>query len=162
MEAIYIYIETSIPSFYHEIRLEPEMVARRRQTREWWDKHAVNYRLVTSEYVIRELGRGNYPSKAAALKMMVGLTELKAPTDEIFNIVDVYLKNQLMPKNDSGDAWHLAVASYYRCHYLLTWNCKHLANPNKFERIRKINAGLGLPMPRIVTPADLLKEAQNV
>jgi hypothetical protein len=33
-----VYIETSIPSFYYEIRTEPEMVARRMWTREWWDE----------------------------------------------------------------------------------------------------------------------------
>ena len=162
MEVIYIYIETTIPSFYFEIRKRPDMVDRRRKTREWWDQHAVHYRLMTSRYVMDELKGGNYPSKAAALKMMGGLTELKAPTDDISTIVDVYLKNKLMPKRGYGDAYHLAIASRYRCHYLLTWNCRHLANPNKFERIRKINTGLGLFVPKIVTPADLLKEAQNV
>ena len=161
-EVIYIYIETTIPSFYYEIRQAPDMVARRLKTREWWDHHGVKYRLVTSEYVIRELENGNYPSKAAALKMMAGLTRWNAPTDDIFSIVQVYLESQLMPGGDSGDAWHLAFASYHRCHYLLTWNCQNLANPNKFERIRKINASLGLSVPKIVTPADLLKEARNV
>jgi hypothetical protein len=33
-----IYIETSIPSFYHEIRTEPDMIARREWTRFWWDR----------------------------------------------------------------------------------------------------------------------------
>jgi len=35
-----VYIETSIPSFYHEIRSEPEMVARKQWTREWWEQNA--------------------------------------------------------------------------------------------------------------------------
>ena len=162
MEAIYIYIETTIPSFYFEIRRASDMVYRRLKTREWWDHHGVKYRLITSRYVIDELKRGNYPSKAAALKMMDRLARLNPPIEEIDDIVRVYLESQLMPGGDSGDAWHLAFASYYRCHYLLTWNCQHLANPNKFERIHKINTDLGLFVPKIVTPADLLKEAQNV
>ena len=32
-----VYIETTIPSFYHETRREAEMAARREWTREWWD-----------------------------------------------------------------------------------------------------------------------------
>ena len=30
-----VYIETSIPSFYYEVRTEPEMVARHEITRRW-------------------------------------------------------------------------------------------------------------------------------
>jgi len=33
-----VYIETTIPSFYHEDRQEAFVVARRQLTREWWDK----------------------------------------------------------------------------------------------------------------------------
>ena len=55
-----VYIETSILSFYHETRQEPEMVARRRWTRQWWGQCAERYELVTSEGVIAELQEGDY------------------------------------------------------------------------------------------------------
>ena len=162
MEVIRTYIETSIISFYHEIRQAADMVARRHATRRWWDKHAANHRLVTSRYVMDELEDGNYPFKADAVKMLGGLTQLEDVTDDISSIVRVYLKNKVMPMRGYGDAYHLAMASYHQCHYLLTWNCKHLANPNKFGHIRKVNADLGLFVPRLVTPDDLLEEAQDV
>ena len=157
-----VYAETSIFSFYHEIRREPDMVVRRRRTRKWWDEYAVNYQVVISQYVIDELKSGEYPTKADTVKMLDGLTLLKDLTGEIFRIVSVYVDNRLMPGNDLADAWHLAMASYHECHYLLTWNCTHLANANKFEHIRKINTRLGLSVPRLVTPDDLLEEARNV
>jgi hypothetical protein len=53
-----VYIETTIPSFYHETRQEPEIIARHNWTREWWGKHAGNYELVTSAPVIEELAEG--------------------------------------------------------------------------------------------------------
>ena len=157
-----VYAETSIFSFYHEIRREPNMVARRRRTREWWDESAVNYQVVISRYVVDELEDGEYPTKADTVKMLDGLTLLEDLTGEVPDIVSVYLGNKMMPKRDDRDAWHLAMASSHRCDYLLTWNCKHLANANKFEHIRKINTRLGLSTPRLVTPEDLLKEARNV
>ncbi len=40
--------------------------------------------------------------------------------------------------------------------YLLTWNCKHLANVNKIEHIQVINRRLGLLTPVILTPEMLL------
>jgi hypothetical protein len=59
-------------------------------------------------------------------------------------------------KPTSGDATHLALASYHGCDFLLTWNCRHIANPNKAAHILRINTRLGLHVPRLVTPLDLL------
>ncbi len=42
--------------------------------------------------------------------------------------------------------------------FLLTWNCEHLANANKFQHIRRINSMLGLFVPSLVTPLELLGE----
>jgi hypothetical protein len=61
-----------------------------------------------------------------------------------------------MPADPAGAALHLAFASYYRCHFLLTWNCQHLANANKFEHIRHVNSELGLFCPVLTTPFQLL------
>ncbi len=44
-----VYIETTIPSFYYEVRTEPDMVARRAWTRQWWDGHLADYDACTSE-----------------------------------------------------------------------------------------------------------------
>ncbi|MBA7541756.1 hypothetical protein ES705_34072 [subsurface metagenome] len=60
-----------------------------------------------------------------------------------------------MPIDSKGDALHLALASYHHCHFLLTWNCSHLANANKFEYIRHINTTLGLFVPILTTPVEL-------
>ena len=58
----------------------------------------------------------------------------------------------------SGDALHLALASYHECDFLLTWNCQHLANANKFQHIRLINGMLGIFTQNLVTPLELLAE----
>ena len=157
-----IYLDTSILSFCHETRQEPDMVDRRNSTIQWFDEHAANYELLISEYVAAELMRGSYPFKADAVKMLRGLPVLKDLTGEIAYIANVYLENRLMPKGEDGDAWHMAMASFHRCDYLLSWNRKHLVNPNKLRHIRTINSRLGLSTPRLVTPAILLREAQNV
>jgi hypothetical protein len=51
----------------------------------------------------------------------------------------------------------LALASYHKCDFLVTWNCAHLANANKFGHIRRVNAMLGLFVPALVTPLQLLE-----
>jgi len=82
-------------------------------------------------------------------------------TEDIIVIVDEYISHYLMPRDPGGDALHLALASYYNCNFLFTWNCQHLANANKFEHIRHINTILGLYVPILTTPYELMHEEVN-
>lgn len=119
-----VYIETSIPSFYYEVRSDPDMVARREWTREWWNNASDNYRLVTSVAVLDELNRGRFPGKIEAVEMISSLLFVSIKP-AIAEIVEVYIQQHLMPKDPVGDALHLALASYHKCDFLLTWNCRH-------------------------------------
>ncbi|MBM4049179.1 MAG: type II toxin-antitoxin system VapC family toxin, partial [Planctomycetes bacterium] len=126
-----VYIETTIPSFYYEVRTEPEMVARRGWTREWWDNHRQDYELVTSEPVIDEIEKGEFAAKDDALALIDDLPLLEVE-ESIGDIVTAYIVHHAMPMDPAGDALHLALASFHKCDFLLTWNCQHLANANKF------------------------------
>ena len=150
-----VYIETTIPSFYQEVRTEPEMIARRNWTREWWNNEREHYQLVTSIAVIEELERGDYPNKEKILNLVADIPLLSINT-EIHDIVETYIKRKIMPADILGDALHLAIASFHGCDFLLTWNCKHLANANKFSHIRRLNTLLGLYVPALITPVELL------
>lgn len=150
-----VYIETTIPSFYVEMRTEPEMVARRQWTREWWEQYRVGYEVVTSEAVLDELDKGNYPQKTEAMTLMSELPLLPVEP-ALTEIVQAYIRHHVMPNAPVGDALHLALASYHKCDFLLTWNCTHLANANKFGHIKRINTLLGLFVPMLVTPLELL------
>ncbi|OHE57674.1 MAG: hypothetical protein A2Z47_06025 [Thermodesulfovibrio sp. RBG_19FT_COMBO_42_12] len=150
-----VYIETSIPCFYYEIRSEPEMVARKEWTRQWWERYSHNYFMVTSEVVLDELNNADYPNKNQVMELVktIPLIPVELPVTEI---VQTYVKHKVMPQDPLGDALHLALASYHKCDFLLTWNCNHLANANKFNHIRRINTMLGLFVPALVTPLQLL------
>jgi len=149
-----VYVETSIPSFYYEVRTEPEMVARRDWTRQFWD-NTDDYELLTSVAVIEELESGEFPQKQQSLALMSDLPFLPSAL-EIDEIVETYIRRMVMPADPAGDARHLALASYHRCDFLLTWNCKHLANANKFGHIRRVNVMMDLFVPLLVTPLELL------
>jgi len=152
-----VYVETTIPSYNYEVRRDPEAVAKRQWTREWWDNHRHRYELLTGPSVMDELERGRYPSKADTLRLVRGLPLLRV-NDEIEEIVAEYIAHQLMPRDSGGDALRLALASYYHCRFLVTWNCQNLANANKFEHIRHVNTLLGLFVPALVTPYELMYE----
>ena len=155
-----VYIETSIPSFYVETRLEPEMVARKNWTREWWDNQRYSFEIFTSEGVVNELEEGDYPTKASAVSLLASVPHLEI-TDEIPQIIEIYIENHLMPRSRVGDTLHLAMASFHKCDFLLTWNCTHIANANKFQHIRVINNRLGLFVPTLVTPMELCQETSE-
>lgn len=152
-----VYIETSIPSFFYETREEAQFVAMREWTQDWWKNEKDHYQCVTSDAVINELEMGEHPKKKEKLNLLAE-TELLEINYSIEEIVEVYLAHYLMPKNDLGDALHLAIASYHKIDFLLTWNCKHLANANKRAHIRRINERLNLFTPALVTPNQLTEE----
>jgi predicted nucleic acid-binding protein len=154
-----IYIETTIPSFYFETRRNAECVSRRNWTRRWWDDHRSEHELATSLVVRDELADPKYPEtkrrNALALLDELPLLDIASEIDEI---VETYVVNLLMPQQPTADAIHLALASFHKCDVLLTWNCVHLANPNKFRHIQNINQRLGLAAPAVITPLELLGE----
>jgi predicted nucleic acid-binding protein len=80
---------------------------------------------------------------------------------EVAEIVRAYVKHKIMPADPAGDALHLALASFHECDYLVTWNCRHLANASKFGHIRRINTLLGLKTPELVTPPELLGDIET-
>jgi len=152
-----VYIETSIPSFYHEDREDAPAVARREWTCEWWDNYYQDYEVVSSVAVLEELMEGEYLKKEKCLDLLKNIPLLSIE-QEVAEIVEVYITHKLMPNNPAGDALHLAIASFHKCDFLLTWNCKHIANANKINHIRRINTLLGLHIPNLVTPLEMLGE----
>ncbi len=150
-----IYVETTIPSFYFESRSDPEMVARREWTRRWWEGAGDEYELVTSAAVVDELLRGEFPARHECLRLVERLPLVPVEM-AVTEIVRTYVAQRVMPSDPVGDALHLALASHHRCDFLVTWNCRHLANANKFAHIRRVNAMMGIFVPALVTPLELL------
>lgn len=152
-----IYVETSIPSFYFETRTNDELLIRRRWTREWWELASWQDALITSPVVIGELQDTPEGEKKRLMFELLDPLPRLDYVDEIDSIVAIYFANKLMPIDSGGDAHHLALASFHRCDILATWNCKHIANPNKADHIRMVNGSLGLHTPTLTTPFELLE-----
>lgn len=153
-----IYIETTVVSFYFNARPEPEMVARQNWTRRWLDAALLaSDDLVTSVAVETELNAGDFPHKSNMIELASRFPLLDI-NDAVTEAVEAYIANHVMPNDPAGDAFHLAAASFHRCDFLVTWNCRHIANANKYGHIRRVNGMLGLGNPALVTPLELLNE----
>lgn len=150
-----VYLDSTIPSYNFDkresVRFQSDI------TRKWFKEEADNFIIYLSQITLNELNKGNYPDKEKVVKFALDF-EILTITDEIRKIAEIYIDNYLMPKDFEGDALHLAVASYYKIDFLLTWNCNHLANANKKQHIQKMNIKLNLNVPEIITPLELFKE----
>jgi len=153
-----VYIDSTILSFYHDKR--DELKSWIEATRKWWEFEMPNYDCWISDAVFLEIQQEEYPNQQEVIRLATILPVLES-TPEIKLVAEYYVQNFLMPNDLLGDAIHLAFASFFNFDYLLTWNCNHLANANKRKHIRVLNGRLGLSVPEIVTPLELVKEEQT-
>jgi hypothetical protein len=154
-----VFVETTIPSFYLDRRTHWRIRAWSEYTRAWWDHHRKDHELVTSDFVLKELEAGPRARSKAALALMAGIRVLPEHP-RLAEVIQFYLDNRLVPRTAAVDASHLALASLHDVRFLLTWNCKHLANANKFEHIRVLNGRLGISVPTITTPVTMMPEEE--
>jgi predicted nucleic acid-binding protein len=149
-----VYVETTIPSAYFDRGRDPLRVAKRRWTHVWWEVALDRYEMVTSAVTTKELqdGPGHRQAEWVALLQHVKKVEVIELAD---SVAGEYVQQRLMPRR-GADAFHLAVASVHECEYLVTWDVQHLANAHKFLQIQRINVRLGLHVPTIATPLQML------
>ena len=152
-----VYIETTIPSFYFEVHEDPTSRYHRDATRRWWEQRAQGFLRVSSGFVLLELEAAPDFIRGGAVALMRDVPLLPVP-ERFDEVVAAYIQHRVMPQDAQGDAAHLAMASMYGCEYLLTWNCRHLANARKARHIEAVNRMIGLPSPLIVTPEALMEE----
>ena len=153
-----VYIETSIVSY---LRQRPSsqvvMAARQLLTHRWWDHERGNYELVTSQFVLDEASAGDPVLAAERLQSLDGIPLL--PRDPRIGVIaNEIMFRAILPPKASVDALHIAMVAHHRIQYLLTWNCKHIANARILPRIHEALTDLGCPIPIICTPEEMVDD----
>ena len=87
----------------------------------------------------RRIASGHRSDHWAADFAVQGLSVLLEITRPVEDVAQFYIDRLVMPNDPGGDALHLALAVVHRVDVLLTWNCRHLANPSKMEHVRLVN-----------------------
>lgn len=131
------------------------MAAHQLQTHAWWDTQRHLYELVTSQYVIDEASAGD-PELASERLQLLDAIPLLPDAPEIARIANEILARAILPAKAEVDALHIATVAHHRVQYLLTWNCKHIANAKILPRIHQVLMDVGVPIPVICTPEELL------
>jgi hypothetical protein len=110
-----------------------------------------------SQIVLDEAAGGDRQAATARLSAIETIP-LLAINEEVISLTQTLLKKRALPRKATRDAGHIAVSAVHGMHFLLTWNCAHLANAEIFEAVEGICAVEGYKCPIICTPAELLGE----
>lgn len=151
-----VYIETSI--FSHATAWPspaPATAVLQDQAKRWMNEQRPLYDVVTSQLVIDEAAMGDANAAARRLQMLDGIAVLPANPDAD-TVADEIIFRSMMPASARIDALHVALAALAGVQYLLTQNCKHIANAHELPRLYRLLDELGLSGLLICTPIEFL------
>ena len=152
-----VYLETSVVSYLTNRPSRDLIVAgHQASTREWWETQRQNYDLYVSELVIAEASRGHEEAAQKRLALLDGISLLRV-SEEVAAFAQALVERHAIPQVAAADAVHVAVAAVNGIHYLLTWNCKHIANAARFEAIEKTCLENSYKSSIICTPDELME-----
>lgn len=152
-----VYIETTVVSYLTArptrdvVRLSHEMI-----TREWWAKRRPSFDLYISDVVVQEASRGDPAAAAERMNALAGVPSLPS-NSAAAGLAEHLMVALSLPERARFDAAHVAVSAVHGIAFLLTWNCRHLANASLADRIERTCRDAGHIAPRIVTPEMLLE-----
>ncbi len=152
-----VYLETSVISYLTSKPSKTILGAAHQQiTQAWWESR-YQYELLVSEVVLRECAAGD---PLAAQKRMAAVADIPLILidETAITIALELVQNGIVPAKAAEDALHIAIATVYGVDYLLTWNCRHIANPELQRNIAAFLERKGLFLPFICTPEELLGE----
>ncbi|MCY3016157.1 MAG: type II toxin-antitoxin system VapC family toxin [Planctomycetota bacterium] len=151
-----VYLETSIvshaaawPSSVAEVAVLQD------QAKRWFVEQRHLYDVVTSQLVIDEAGMGDRDAAGRRLALLDGILVLPVNPDAE-TVADEIVRRSMMPASARIDALHVASAALAGVQYLLTLNCKHIANAHELPRLYRLLESLGLGGLLICTPIEFL------
>ena len=148
---ISLYLETSVVGAY----LDNGDPLRRDLTIRWWEHELAEYDAFSSILVERELERIAEPHRSGYLNLVKPLAQLEL-AEEVAILAEAYIERGIFQRKYIADAIHVALASFHKIDYLVTWNFGHIANVRKQARLRMFNQSAGFFAPTIVTPEFLV------
>lgn len=151
-----VYIETTVIS-YLTAWLSRDLIraAHQQITQEWWSNRRKDFELFVSEFVINEASAGDEEAAEKRLEALNEITLLDV-NSEVENLAKNLVADKALPPKAVTDALHIAVATVHGIDYLLSWNCKHIANAEMQKAIEKVCEDSGYRCPKICTPEELL------
>lgn len=152
-----VYIETTVVSYLTAWPNRDVVIAGHQQiTREWWGTRREGYELCISQLVLGEAAGGDAQAAQERLAVLKSMTILETTTAAL-EVAKELIRAGALPAKAADDALHIAVAATHGIPFLLTWNCRHLANAAMRPLIEAVCFAKSLKAPIICTPEELLE-----
>ncbi|MHB1424595.1 MAG: type II toxin-antitoxin system VapC family toxin [Gemmataceae bacterium] len=152
-----VYLETTVIG-YLAMRVSSllRVAANQQTTRDWRDTNRQRFALFVSRFVVDECSDGDTFAAQERLVYLEGIPLLQI-SDEVNSLAESLVVGIPLPEKAGIDALHISIAAVHGIQYLLTWNCKHIANPSLRPRIESFCRAKGYEPPVICTPQELLE-----
>lgn len=151
------YIETTVISHLTAWPSRDVVTAGYQQTtRDWWRDASDRFELVASQLVVNEASAGDPDAARDRLAALASITLLDA-TEEAAELAQQLVDAGAIPEKAVEDAGHIAIAVTNGIDYLVTWNCRHIANATVRPQIERVCRNAGYEPPIICTPAELME-----
>lgn len=151
-----VYIETSILGYLTARSTKDLILAANIEiTKDWWESRRNDFTLYTSEAVLNEVAQGDKEIAAQRLEILRDLSLLTL-NQSVQGLAAQFLTRSNLPPKAKVDAIHIAAATVHGMDYLLTWNCKHIANAQIQGKLAEISLDLGYVLPVLCTPNELM------
>lgn len=153
-----VYIETTIVSYLTGNPSRDIIIAAHQQiTAEWWRSKRRLFDLYASQLVVRESEAGDEVKSEERLKALEE-TKLLEITEEALVLAGVFVGKGAIPQEAGEDALHIAIAVVNGIDYLISWNCKHIANAKMRGKIDQLCLSQGYEPIIICTPEELMED----
>ncbi len=126
-----VYIETTVVGHLTS-RLPADILvaAQMLVTRQWWNESLQDYQAFVSELVLQEVSQGDVAAASERLEMISAIPSATI-LDKARQLAAILIAQRGLPEKAKVDALHLAICATNGIDYLLTWNCRHLANATR-------------------------------
>jgi len=152
-----VYVETTIVSYLTAWPSRDIVIAGHQQiTRQWWNSAADRFNLVASQLVIDEASAGNEDAARERLSALSHVIMLDA-TEEALLLAQQLVEYGIIPEKAAEDAAHIAIAVTNGVEYLVTWNCRHIANAIMRPQIEAVCRNAGYEPTIICTPEEMME-----
>ena len=152
-----VYVETTIVS-YLAARPSRDIIVRAHQelTRRWWRQRGA-FELFASPLVVEDARRGDSAARSRRRRLLRSLPLLEI-RDDSRAVARRLLEAGPLPEQAEVDALHIGVTAVHGMEYLVTWNCRHIANARMRPQIEEVIRRSGYEPPILCTPEELLEE----
>ena len=93
----------------------------------WWRLQRARFDLYVSQFVLDEIGRGDPEVALKRVATVKGIPLLDI-NDDVLDLAEGLVGLKIIPAKAGTDALHIALAAVHGMDFLLSWNCKHIAN----------------------------------